>query len=36
MVLKGGEDLYAGLRLWVMFNPARFADVARGHGPQRR
>ena len=32
MVLKGGEDLYAGLRLWVMFNPARFAMLLEGTG----
>ncbi len=32
MVLKGGEDLYAGLRLGVMFNPARFPLLLDGTG----
>jgi hypothetical protein len=30
MVLKGGEDLYAGQRLWVMFNPARISMLLEG------
>jgi hypothetical protein len=30
MVLKGGEDLYSGIRLWVMLNPARFAMLLEG------
>ncbi|HEU4780393.1 MAG TPA: M20/M25/M40 family metallo-hydrolase [Steroidobacteraceae bacterium] len=30
MVLKGGEDLYSGLRLWVMLNPARFPMLLEG------
>ena len=30
MVLKGGEDLYSGVRLWVMLNPARFAMLLEG------
>ncbi|MEO8020064.1 MAG: M28 family peptidase [Pseudomonadota bacterium] len=32
MVLKGGEDPYAGMRLWVMFNPAHFAKLLEGTG----
>ena len=32
MVLKGGEDLYAGMHLWVMFNPARFPMLLEGTG----
>lgn len=32
MVLKGGEDLYSGLRLWVMLNPARFPLLLEGTG----
>ncbi len=30
MVLKGGEDLYSGMRLWVMLNPARFPILLEG------
>ena len=30
MVLKGGEDLYSGMRLWVMLNPARFPMLLEG------
>jgi hypothetical protein len=32
MVLKGGEDLYAGLRVQVMFNPAHFSMLLEGTG----
>jgi len=32
MVLKGGEDLYSGMRLWVMLNPARFPLLLEGSG----
>lgn len=32
MVLKGGEDLYSGQRLWVMLNPARFPMLLEGTG----
>lgn len=32
MVLKGGENLYAGMRLGVMFNPARFPMLLEGTG----
>jgi hypothetical protein len=32
MVLKGGEDLYSGMRLGVMFNPARFPMLLEGTG----
>ena len=32
MVLKGGEDLYSGMQLWVMLNPARFPLLLEGTG----
>ena len=32
MVLKGGEDLYSGMQLWVMLNPARFPMLLEGTG----
>jgi hypothetical protein len=32
MVLKGAEDLFAGLRLGVMFNPAHFSMLLEGTG----
>ena len=32
MVLKGGEDLFSGLRLGVTFNPARFSMLLEGTG----
>lgn len=32
MALKGGEDLYSGLQLWVMLNPARFSLLLEGTG----
>jgi Zn-dependent M28 family amino/carboxypeptidase len=32
MVLKGGEDPYSGLRLWVLLNPARFPRLLEGSG----
>ena len=32
MVLKGGEDLYSGQRIWVMLNPARFPMLLAGTG----
>lgn len=32
MVLKGAEDLYSGVRLWVMFNPSRFSKLLEGSG----
>jgi Zn-dependent M28 family amino/carboxypeptidase len=32
MVLKGSEDLYSGMRLWVMLNPARFPLLLEGTG----
>lgn len=32
MVLKGGEDLYAGIRLWIMLNPASFSVLLEGTG----
>jgi hypothetical protein len=32
MVLKGGEDLYAGMHLSVMFNPAHFSMLLEGTG----
>jgi hypothetical protein len=32
MVLEGGEDLYAGMRLYVGFNPARLATLLEGTG----
>jgi hypothetical protein len=32
MVLKGGEDPYSGLQLWVLMNPARFPLLLEGTG----
>ncbi len=32
MVLKGGEDLYGGIKLWAMLNPARFSLLLEGTG----
>ena len=32
MVLKGGEDLYSGMHLWLMLNPARFPMLLEGTG----
>jgi hypothetical protein len=32
MVLDGAEDLYSGMRLWVLLNPARFALLLEGSG----
>jgi len=32
MSLKGAEDLYAGVRLWAMLNPARFSLLLEGTG----
>jgi hypothetical protein len=32
MTLEGGEDLYAGMRLYVGFNPARLAMLLEGTG----
>jgi hypothetical protein len=32
MVLKGGEDLYSGMQLWVMLNPERFPLLLEGTG----
>jgi hypothetical protein len=32
MVLKGGEDLYGGMKLWVMLNPARLPALLEGTG----
>jgi hypothetical protein len=32
MTLEGGEDLYAGMRLYVGFNPARLASLLEGTG----
>ncbi len=32
MVLKGGEDLYSGMHLWLMLNPARFSVLLEGTG----
>ena len=36
MTLEGGEDLYAGMRLYVGFNPARLSLLLEGtgHGPE--
>jgi len=32
MQLKGGEDLFSGMHLWVMLNPARFPLLLEGTG----
>jgi hypothetical protein len=32
MVLKGGEDMYGGIKLWAMLNPARFPLLLEGTG----
>jgi hypothetical protein len=32
MVLRGAEDPYAGMRLWVMFNPAHLPMLLEGSG----
>jgi hypothetical protein len=32
MTLKTGEDLYSGLQLWLMLNPARFPMLLEGTG----
>ena len=32
MTLKNGEDLYSGLQLWLMLNPARFPMLLEGTG----
>jgi len=32
MVLKGGEDLYAGMQVWLMLNPERFPWLLEGSG----
>ncbi len=32
MVLKDGEDLYSGMKLWAMLNPATFPSLLEGTG----
>jgi Peptidase family M28 len=32
MVLKGAEDLYSGMHVWLMLNPARFPMLLEGTG----
>ena len=32
MVLKGGEDMYGGIKLWAMLNPARLSLLLEGTG----
>jgi hypothetical protein len=32
MVLKGGQDLYSGMQLWLMLNPARLPLLLEGTG----